>query len=184
LGATGFEQSPVAASHAPTTWHASDAAHVTGFDPTHAPLTQASLRVHALPSLHAVPSATTGFEHCPLAGLHVPAAWHWSDAAHVTGFDPVQLPDWHVSVWVHPFPSLHVVPSAATGFEHCPVLASHVPAAWHWSEAVHVTGFEPVHAPAWHESLCVHAFPSLHDVPSAFAGFEHCPVVASHVPAE
>ena len=32
-------------------------------------------------------------------------------------------------------------------------------------------------------SLTVHAFASLHEVPSAFAGFEHTPVVGSHTPA-
>jgi hypothetical protein len=34
-----------------------------------------SLYVHALPSLHAAPVAI-GFEHTPVAGLHVPAVWH------------------------------------------------------------------------------------------------------------
>jgi len=32
-------------------------------------------------------------------------------------------------------------------------------------------------------SLCVHALPSLQAVPLAFAGFEHIPVLGSHVPA-
>jgi hypothetical protein len=32
--------------------------------------------VHALPSLHAVPSALGGFEQIPSAGLQVPALWH------------------------------------------------------------------------------------------------------------
>jgi hypothetical protein len=51
-------------------------------------------------------------------------------------------------------------------------------------DAVHATGFEPVHVPARQESLCVHALPSLHTVPSAFAGFVHVPVALLHVPAE
>ena len=46
-----------------------------------------------------------------------------------------------------------------------------------------MTGFAPVHAPAWQLSVCVHAFPSLHVVPSAAAGLEHCPVDVLHVPA-
>ena len=62
---------------------------------------------------------------------------------------------------------MHVVPFAAAGLEHWPVVASHVPAVWHWSDAVQVTGLLPVHAPAWHVSVCVHAFPSLHAVPFA-----------------
>jgi hypothetical protein len=50
----------------------------------HVPLWQESVCVHAFPSLHVVPFATAGFEHCPVAGLHVPAAWHWSDAVQAT----------------------------------------------------------------------------------------------------
>jgi len=48
---------------------------------------------------------------------------------------------------------------------------------------VHVTGFEPVQVPLWQVSVCVHAFPSLHALPSAFAGFEQMPVDVSQVPA-
>jgi hypothetical protein len=54
---------------------------------------------------------------------------------------------------------------------------------WHWSDGAHVTAPPPVHAPFWHVSFCVHAFPSLHDVPLAAAGFEHVPVLVLHVPA-
>jgi hypothetical protein len=124
---------------------------------------------------------------------------------HVTGFAPVQAPLWHVSVWVHAFPSLHAVPllafvyadvltagwhvshvfapfvaPAAThappiaqnplfsvGVEHAPVVALQVPAVWQESGAVHVTGFAPTHAPLWHASVWVQAFPSLQDVPLA-----------------
>ena len=81
------------------------------------------------------------------------------------------------------FPSLQLVPFEAVGFEHAPVLELHVPATWHWSLAVHVTGFEPVHAPPWQLSVWVHAFPSLHVVPFEAVGFEHAPVLALHVPA-
>ena len=121
---------------------------MTAFEPVHAPDWHASVCVQALPSLHAVPSGFDGFEHLPVDASHVPTTWHWSDAAHVTGFDPVQLPDWHASLCVHAFPSLHAVPSGFDGFEHLPVDASHVPAAWHWSEAAHVSGSEPVQLPA------------------------------------
>src|SRR6185295_19275439 len=103
--------------------------------------------VHALPSLHAVPSGAAGFEHAPVAGSQTPATWHWSDAVHCTGLAPVQTPDWHVSICVHLLLSLHAVPSAATGFEHAPVAGSHMPATWHWSDAAHWTGFPPVHVP-------------------------------------
>jgi hypothetical protein len=52
-----------------------------------------------------------------------------------------------VSDCVQPLPSLHVVPFAAVGFEHVPVAGAHVPATWHWSLAVQVTGVPAVHAP-------------------------------------
>jgi hypothetical protein len=107
-----------------------------------------SLRVHAFPSLHAVPFAAMGFVQAPVDGLHAPATWHASLAVHVTGFDPTHAPLWHVSLCVHALPSVHAVPSTAAGFEHTPVDGSHVPAAWHWSLAVQVTGLAPVHTPA------------------------------------
>ena len=56
---------------------------VTGLRPVHAPAWHVSVCVHALPSLHAVPFVAAGFEHAPVAGLHVPATWHWSIAVHV-----------------------------------------------------------------------------------------------------
>jgi hypothetical protein len=64
-----------------------------------------------------------------------------------------------------------------------PVTESHVPATWHRSRAVQVTGLPPVQVPAWQVSARVQALPSLHVVPSDFAGFEQTPVVVSHVPA-
>ena len=182
-GAAGFEHVPVPGLHVPAAWHWSLAVQVTGFVPVHVPLWQESLCVHALPSLHAVPFVATGFEHAPVLGLQVPAAWHWSLAVQVTGFAPVHAPFWHESLCVHALPSLHAVPFVATGFEHAPVLGLHVPAVWHWSLAVHVTEFEPVQVPFWHESVCVHALPSLHAVPFAATGFEHAPVLGLHVPA-
>src|SRR5439155_1666318 len=134
----------------------------TGFEPVQTPAWHVSVCVQALPSLHTVPFAAFGFEQVPVAGLHVPARWHWSRAVHVTGLEPVQTPAWHVSVCVQALPSLHAVPFDALGFEQVPVPGSHVPARWHWSLAVHVTGLEPVQTPAWHVSVCVQAFPSSH----------------------
>src|SRR2546426_1033176 len=46
-----------------------------------------------------------------------------------------------------------------------------------------MTGFEPVHAPAWQESVRVQALPSLQAAPSGFAGWEQAPVAGSQVPA-
>ena len=85
--------------------------------------------MQTLPSLHDVPSAKTGFEHTPLAGLHTPTEWHWSNAVHVTVVPPVQTPAVQVSELVQAFPSLHVVPLASTGFEHAPVDGLQIPTA-------------------------------------------------------
>jgi hypothetical protein len=48
---------------------------------------------------------------------------------------------------------------------------------------VHVTAVPPVHAPATHVSVAVHALLSSQLAPSAATGFEHMPVAGSHVPA-
>jgi hypothetical protein len=111
--------------------------HTTGLAPTQTPLVQESTSVQAFPSLHAVPSVATGFEHAPLARSQVPTAWHWSEAVHVTGFEPVQVPALHVSVCVQASPSLQGVPSLT--LEYWVVLAL----GWHVS---HV--FDPLAAPA------------------------------------
>jgi hypothetical protein len=97
---------------------------------------------------------------------------------------PLQLPAWHESVCVQALPSSHEEPLAFAGFVQTPVLVLHAPAVWHWSAAAQVTGFAPVQVPAWQESDCVQALPSVHEEPSAFAGFEHTPVPVLHVPAE
>ena len=149
--------------------HAPDALQV----PPHAPAEQP------------VPDAATGFEHPPVPPspeLQVPARWHASDAVQVTGAPALQLPPWHESPAVHAFPSLQVVPFEATGFEHAPLEGSHVPAVWHASNAVHVSGVPPTHVPPWQASDWVQAFPSLQLVPLAATGLEHVPLVGLHVP--
>jgi hypothetical protein len=171
----GSEQVPVPGLQAPAAWHESGAAHTTGFDPVHVPLWHESVWVQASPSLQLVPFAAAGFEHSPLEGAQVPATWHESDAVHVTVLPAVQTPALQASFRSQRLPSLHVVPSLAVGFEHWPVEVLQVPAAWHWSDAVHVTGLEPTHAPLWHESVCVQAFPSLHVVPFAAGACAHVP---------
>ncbi len=80
-------------------------------------------------------------------------------------------------------PSLHAVPLALFGFEHTPVAGSHTPASWHWSIGAQATGLAPTHTPAWQVSAWVQALPSLHALPSAFAGLEQAPVAGSHTPA-
>src|SRR3989442_1614318 len=107
-----------------------------------------------------------GFETLPVEGSQVPTVWPWSAAVQVTGLPPVQTPAWQVSVWVQASLSSHAVPSAALGFEHVPVAGSQVPAVWHWSAAVQVTGLPPVQTPAWQVSVWVQALLSSHAVPS------------------
>src|SRR5438552_18563121 len=69
------------------------------------------------------------------------------------------------------------------GLLQVPVAGSQVPAVWHWSEAVHPTGFVPTQTPAAQISVCVHALPSVQGVPSAWAGLVQAPVAGSQVPA-
>jgi hypothetical protein len=183
FAAAGFEHTPVLVLHVPATWQASLAVHVTGLEPVQTPDWQESLFVQAFPSLQLVPFAAARFEHTPVLVLQDPATWHASLAAHVTGLEPVQTPDWQESSCVQAFPSLQLVPFGAVGFEQAPVLVLQVPATWHASLARQATGFEPVHTPDWQESLRVHAFPSLQLVPFAAVGFEHTPVLVLQVPA-
>lgn len=103
--------------------------------------------MQAFPSLQVVPFAAAGFEHAPVVGLHVPAAWHWSLAVQVTGLEPAHTPDWHESTWVHALPSLQLLPFGKAGLEQVPVEGLHVPAAWHSSAATQVSGFDPVQVP-------------------------------------
>jgi len=153
------------------------------FAPVQTPDWQLSLVVHAFPSLQLVPFGAVGVEHVPVTGLHVPATWHVSAATHTTDDEGVHAPPWQESPRVHALPSLHDVPFAAAGLEHVPDAGLHVPATWHASLAEHAIGFPPMHTPAWHVSLCVHALPSLHAVPLEATGFEQTPVLVLHVPA-
>src|SRR5262249_28124207 len=176
-GTDGLEHVPVWGSHWPAVWQLSCGWHWRGAPAGHAPAGQESAWVQALPSLQLVPSAFAGFEQVPVVVSQVPASWHWSVAAQVTGFVPTQAPAWQESLCVQALPSLQLVPSAFAGFEQTPVVASQVPTPWLWSAPAQVTGFAATQAPAWQESLWVQAFPSLQLVPSAFAGFEQTPVV-------
>jgi hypothetical protein len=99
--------------------------------PVHVPAWHVSVWVHASPSLQAVPLAALGFEQAPVPGLQTPATWHWSLAAQTTGFEPMQVPNWQVSLCVQASPSVQAVPFAALGFEQEPVCGSQTPATWH-----------------------------------------------------
>src|SRR5439155_64072 len=112
-GFAGLEQRPVAGSQMRGAWRRAGAAQVAGVVPVQTTPWQVSVCVQALPSVQAAPSGFAGLEQRPVAGSQVPASWHWSVAAQVTGFVPVQTPPWPVSVCVQALPS---VPAAASSF--------------------------------------------------------------------
>lgn len=149
-----------------------------------------------------VPVHVSAMSHAPLAARHTVVAGAKSlvhepvaalqrslivqglpSSPHVTAVPAEQTPAMHTSAPLHRSPSSHGVPSAAFGFEHVPVVGSHVPALWHGPLAVQITGFAPVHAPATHVSLCVQLLPSLQAVPFAAVGFEQAPVAGLQTPA-
>ena len=124
----GFEHMPVAGSQVPTEWQESLAVQAMVAPPVQTPALQESPVVQASPSLQAAPSALAGFEHIPVVESQVPAVWHWSLAAQVFVVVGVQTPALQASPVVQALPSLQVVPSAAVGLVHAPVVVLHVPA--------------------------------------------------------
>jgi hypothetical protein len=182
-GAAGLEQAPEEVSHVPATWQASWAVHTRRLVPVHVPDWQESVCVQPLPSLHVVPSGATGLEQAPEEVSHVPATWQASWAVHTTGLSPLHTPTWHESLCVQALPSLHLVPSGATGLEQVPEAGSHAPGSRQTPCGAHTTGLAPVQTPDWQESVRVHALPSLQMVPSWAGGLEHAPEARSHVPA-
>src|SRR5437667_448702 len=119
----------------------------------------------------------------PDGGLQAPAVWHWSAAVHTAGVVPSQSPAWQLSVRVYVLPSSHGAPSSLAGLVQTPDAGLQTPAVWHWSAAVHTTGFPPTQAPASQVSVCVQALPSSQRVPSSCGGSEQVPVAGLHVPA-
>jgi hypothetical protein len=101
---------PVLALHVPACAHAVSP-QLTGL-PAHWPDWHESPVVQRSPSLHDVPFALFATEHAPLPGLQTPTVQS-PFAGQLFGLLPWQEPDWHVSVWVHAFPSSHDVPFAA-----------------------------------------------------------------------
>src|SRR5213083_1824275 len=182
-GLAGLLQTPDAGLQTPAVWHWSAAVHTTGLAPTQAPAAQLSVRVQALPSSHGAPSSLAGLLQTPEAGLQTPAVWHWSAAVHTTGFPPTQAPAAQVSVRVQALPSSHGAPSSLAGLLQTPEAGLQTPAVWHWSAAVHTTGFPPTQAPAAQVSVRVQALPSSHDAPSSLAGLLQAPVAGLQVPA-
>jgi hypothetical protein len=99
--------------------------------------------------------------------LHAPSLWHAPGGAHTTGLPAVHAPLWQLSACVQAFPSSHAAPFILLGYEQTPLTGLQVPASWHCPGAAHATGLLPMQAPLWQASLCVHAFPSSQEEPSA-----------------
>jgi hypothetical protein len=131
-----------------------------------------SVVVQAFMSSHAFPSVAGGLLQAPLDRSHVPAAWQMSDAVQVTAV-PAQAPAWQVSPVVHLLLSLQLVPSAASGLVHWPVVGSQVPATWQASSAVQTTETPAVQTPAMQDA----PHPAPQAVPFALFGLLHAPVV-------
>ena len=89
--------------------------------------------------------------HSPLAVLHVAAPWHPLAAGH-----------------------------APAAYEHVPVVVLHLPVPWQ-PPPLHTMGFDPVHTPLTHVSVCVHGLPSSQAMLPA-TGFEQTPVAGLQVP--
>src|SRR5262245_59698416 len=83
----GLTQVPVFGSHSPARCQASGASQTTGAPLLHTPAWHVSSRVHEFPSSHGVPSASTGFEHKPVAGSQTPPEWH-DVTAQLTALPP------------------------------------------------------------------------------------------------
>ncbi len=174
---------PVAGSHVPWVWHWSRTVQTTGLAPMHTPKVHVSACVQASPSSHAEPLALGGVVQTPVAGLQAPASWHWSKAEQTTGAPPAQAPAWQVSPCVHLLPSSQVAPSATGLTAHVPTMGSQAATCWHAAATGHVTGLPPTQPPFWPASVWVHASPSSHAEPLAFAGLEHSPFAGLQVPA-
>jgi hypothetical protein len=158
----GVPQLPVPGSHVALLWHASAPPHTVAVPAVQVPLWHVS-GVHLLASRsQLVPLVLLGgVPQVPVLGLQVALLWHASAPPQVIVTGPVtQTPLWQVSA-VHLLPFSQPDPSDFAGFVHMPVAESHVPALWHWSLAVHVTGV-PLHVPLWHTSPVVQLLPSLH----------------------
>jgi hypothetical protein len=94
-------------------------------------------------------------------GLQAPASWHWSLAAHTTGFCPWQTPAWQLEACVQAFPSSQLVPLARG-------VAWHLPAALHDPTLqASFSDEQSMAAPAWHCKVCkLHVSMPLQALPS------------------
>ena len=145
-GATGFVQMPVAGWQTPAVWHWSEAAQVLAVPAVQVPARQVSPSVHAFASLQTVASGAAGFEQAPVAGLQVPATWHWSEAAQVTGVPVPQTPMEHISAPLQALLSLQDVPDRGE-FTQVPLPPHESAVQGFWSSQL--PEGPAVQAPAW-----------------------------------
>src|SRR5437870_13749641 len=89
---------------------------------------------------------------------------HGFPSLQLSAMPCVQLPFWHVSLPLHTLASLHEVPFGTTVCLQ-PATGSQVSVV-HGLASAQVSAVPAVHTPAWHVSVPLHAFPSLHEVRS------------------
>jgi hypothetical protein len=128
--------------------------------------------------MHVAPSVIFVNTHVPLGELQAPV-WQGSGGGHAMAAPGTQLPPLHLSPTVHPSPSEHEAPSLFWVTQ--PAVALHVATRHELLGCAHMTAAPPPHVPAMQVSPVVHAFASLHMVPSAETG--HVPPGEMHVPA-
>ena len=183
----GFEQTPVFGSQLPTPWHWSLAEHVTALEPTHLPAWQASTLVQASLSSQLVPFVRGLALQAPVAASQEPTLQASSKLAQLTGVPFLQLNVARLQVST-PLQGFLSSQFASVVHPHLLVSKRQPPGSTQLStvQAIlssHVTAAPP-HTPPVHLSPPVQFLPSLHSVPSAFAGSEQTPLVGSQTPAE
>ena len=133
-----------------------------------------SLVVQALPSSH---GAVLLVCVQPLEGSH-PSSVHGLPSLQSGAGPPTQLPPLQMSLVVQALPSSQ---GALFGVFKQPVAGSQLSSV-QGLPSLQLGAGPPTQLPPLQVSLCVHASPSSHAVPSPSAGFEHMPVAGSHVP--
>jgi len=74
----------------------------------------------------------------------------------------LQVPPWQVVPGAAP---VQVEPFVTAGLEQVPASGLQVPASWHWSIAVQLTGMPPTHVPLGHVNDPKHKFVALQGIP-------------------
>jgi len=143
--------------------------------------------VQAFPSSQDVPFALGTAVQAPVDGEHVPVLQASVSVLQSTGVPllHVSVAGLHVSTPLQALPSLQ---SVSFAHPHAVLSAVQPPALSLQLSTVHAMPSSqetalPPHTPPVHASPAVQTRPSSHSVPFGLAGFEHCPVPGSQVPA-